>query len=58
MQDCRVVLVVKGSQAGGIEVEMEDALAFAEVEGGGLLSADERGRTELIVQSGVGAAGE
>ncbi len=45
-------MVVEGSQAGGIELAMEDSFSFAEVEGGSLLGAVERGWADFVMQSG------
>jgi hypothetical protein len=38
LQGNSIILVVAGAQAGGIELAVEDAFSFVEVEGGGLLA--------------------
>ncbi len=46
-----IVLVVEGSQAGGVELTMQDAFLFAGVEGGGFLATSQGGKANFSMQS-------
>jgi hypothetical protein len=52
------VLVIQHAEAGGIEVEVEYALSFAEVEGGGFLAAYKGGWVHLSVETIVERIGK
>jgi hypothetical protein len=53
-----VVLVVEVSQAGDIEVAMEDPFVFTQIKGGGgLLTADQSCEAEFVMELSVYAVG-